>query len=365
MLLIRFALALALIATALPTARAVDGAAPIVAPQEEETAEQAQEAQFKAWLELDLTVLRRTLKQESMPTRARFYRWLPTTGRSELYPVTVDALHAEDALEIESAIHALVRIRVPLLIDNLGSIRELTAHHHPRVRYVACVTLGRLRDDLALEYLIDRLNDTKEISREAHKALKEISDTDNGTDPAEWTAWLQEWLSTEETIIPELIAKFEGAERIEKLKVMHQMLLFKSHRHQVGDKLAEIAAQENDPSMVTLAIDGMRNLGGVAALKSPEAVGRSITEVLGDLEDTGILVARERTKTTEEVDEGGIKASQIITLLVMLSLIGGVMIWTVRFAKKNPTRVRKLTSRLKKGTHRLTKSIKRKITFTR
>lgn len=311
--------------------------------------------------------LRQELAQMEDHRAARFLRFLPGTKREDLYVLAVEALHSDRPQVVEAGINALERIRVPLLMQNLHVIRERLHHHNARIRWVAARLIGTLKDDLALESLIRLLDDEPKVARAAHDALVAITHVDKGTSRSNWTAWMQEWLQAEQTYIPNLASKLDSEDEGDVLRSMGMLLLLKSHRHTVGELLAE-QADHPSPQVRGLVINGLRALGGVAALKSPEAAGRSITEVLAEIE----AIEQNRGPGTKPVldseeESEGLHTSQVVTIVVMLVLLLGGATWLVMWSKKNPTRIRHMTGRVKKAageqTKRIAKNLKR-ITFS-
>lgn len=278
----------------------------------------------------------------------RFLRWLPRSGRRELYSLAVESLHSPQGGTLEAAINCLARIKVPLLMDNLDIVRERIHHHNPRIRWLAVRLVGEIRDDLAIEDLIARLGDETKIAQAARQSLVSIANYDAGSSPERWQAWYTEWLDAEERIIPGLAAKLESEDEDEVLRAMHMLILLKSHRHTVGDLLNKMVDHPS-PQVRALVLSGMRNLGGVAALKSPEAAGRSIIEVLREIDDDEEpSLVTQPSQGEESSTSQSFGASQVITILVLISLFGGAALYVRHWAKQNPQRVRRLTQTIRR-----------------
>lgn len=319
-----------------------------------------------AWAELSLGELRRAMADADDASQARFYRWLPGSGRIGLYPILIDGLEDRNPIVVESALRALAKSRSQLLVDHLQRVRSLAEDPRARVREVAAIVLGRLGDDRALDYLIPLLDDEQRVARAAHQALTIITRTDHGLDRAAWEEWFQDWIIVEDEVIPQLIAAYEeDGLRKDKVRILHKLLQFKAHRHSVGEFLAELIDTEEDPTILNLAMDGTRNLSGVAALKSPKTRSRAASgQILASVSeyDSGTphtAPPGPAEFTDHEQDQAG-TAGRIITWLVILGSLGLGAFYLSRTPQRSET-----SRKHSQDDRRQPPERKRRITFTR
>lgn len=329
---IPFAFAALMVALAAPVACAADG------PADPNTVAPAGALLFD---------VRQTFIELDEASQMRFLRWLPRTGRRNLYPLAVESLYSDRPGTLEAAINCLGHIKVPLLMDNLPVVRQRMHHSNARIRFIVARLMGDLKDDLAIEGLIKLLSDQPKVATAAREALIKIADYDAGSNPAKWSAWYEEWLKAESDIIPNLSDKLLSEDEDEVLRAMHMLVLLKSHRHSVSDAILQIEDHPS-PKVQAMVLTGLQNMGGVAALKSPEAANRSIVEVLQSVDSMDSDDASLTAPAGETDEHTGSGSSQVITILVLLGIFAGGGLLLARWVKQNPERVRRLTQTIRR-----------------
>lgn len=105
------------------------------------------------------------------------------------FPTLLDACLADPEVE--------VRWRAAWALGRAGrtspELRAALKDPHPRVAERAAWALGEVRDDDAVEGLLEALDREPEVARQAARALGRITGLRHGPEPDAWRAWGQQW----------------------------------------------------------------------------------------------------------------------------------------------------------------------------
>lgn len=150
------------------------------------------------------------------------------SGDSRGPAIAARALGIDAALDLE-ILTALAQptcpARAALGERALALVRQALQRDDPRLRRCAAAALGNARDTLAVEALVESLDDVDALVRaSARDALRSVTGSDLGGDSAAWGAWLgerREWL---EGTLPRDLARARGADCVDAMEALESLL---------------------------------------------------------------------------------------------------------------------------------------------
>jgi hypothetical protein len=150
--------------------------------------------------------------------------------------------------------------------EQLEALRARLSAPDDGLARLAAMALGKLEDRDALEELIELLSseDALEV-KAAHEALRGISGSDLGAQPAAWRAWLAAEEAWWEEQAPVELQRLASGERKLVHRALQELQRHPLYRHESAPQVAQLL-QEEDDLLVLAGCDALGALGSREAL---------------------------------------------------------------------------------------------------
>lgn len=123
----------------------------------------------------------------------------------------------------------------------LTLVRQALGHDDPKLRRCAAAVLGNARDTLAVDPLVDSLDDVDALVRAgARDALRSITGKDLGGDSEGWRGWILERRAWLEVTSAQAMARAQGAECIDAMEALEELLARGDARDELVQPISEL-----------------------------------------------------------------------------------------------------------------------------
>ncbi len=175
--------------------------------------------------------------------------------------IAARALGSDASLDLE-ILAALAQpscpARAALGARALSLVRQSLRHDDPKLRRCAVAVLGNARDTLAVDPLVESLEDVDALVRAgARDALRSITGKDLGGDSEGWRGWILERRAWLEVTSAQALARAQGAACVDAMEALEELLTRGDARDELVQPISELhvsAGCENVRERARLAL---------------------------------------------------------------------------------------------------------------
>ena len=156
----------------------------------------------------------------------------------------------------------------------LALVRESLHRDDPKLRRCAAAVLGNARDTLAVEALVECLDDVDALVRAvAREALRATTGKDLGGDSEGWNAWVRERREWLDAMLPRELARARGAECVDAMEALDTLLARRDASDQLVDGLGLLRGEAECELVKERSRVALLELGSARSLSLAQRVG--------------------------------------------------------------------------------------------